>query len=359
MHKTVRCRLRTTRDDEIALRDSLDRFAAACNETLAYALATGKRHKFGLSHDLYRVVKPKYGLIANVAVRVFDRVAHALAANHVKAFRPTSLICDNQTLRYIEAAETVSISTCSGRRKIPLILGNYHRPLLAGFKYGYGSTLSVDRKGRFWVNIVITLPDVPAGGTEPLGVDLGIKRIATLSNGVTFSGRTLNRKRERYARTKASLQRKGTNGAKRLLKRLAGRELRFQRDMNHNISKQIVALARESDSYLVMENLTGIGHRGAKKGKHFRRMVGRWNFYTLKQFIAYKAAEAGVRLVTVDPRYTSKTCPYCGHLGHREKLKFTCFTCGLVGDADLVGAFNIAAKGAQVDRPEVASCIER
>ena len=183
-------------------------------------------------------------------------------------------------------------------------------------------------------------------------MDLGIKRIATLSTGEMFSGRNLNRRRERYARTKASLQRKGTKGSKRVLRRLAGKEARFQRDVNHAISKAIVGRAAENDCFIAMEKLDGIRQRSTNKGRRFRRMIGRWAFYQLKTFIAYKAAAERVRMVEVNPAYTSKRCPSCSEIGLRQKHKFTCVSCGFVGD--IVGATNIAAQGMIASHPEAA-----
>lgn len=330
--------------DRLALKETLVAFANACNDAAVYAEGNGVSHRFALKAALYYPLKRKHGLTASYVSLAVFRVATALKTGKNLTFRPTSADLEDRTLRYIPATESVSIATNSGRRKIALALGDYQRGLLDYWTPG-GGNISVDRKGNFYLNFRINLATPAPGGVEPLGVDLGIKRIATLSNGVTFSGRTLNRKRELFARTTASLRRRGTKGAKRTLKRLAGREFRFQRDNNHVISKQIVALAKESDSFLAMENLAGISRRSTNKGRRFNRMIGRWNFYTLRLFIAYKAEAAGVRLVFVNPAYTSKTCPYCGDLGDRKKLHFSC-SCGFVGDADKVGAFNIAAQGA-------------
>lgn len=337
--------MNVTAEDRLALIATLKAFADACNDALAYAKESGLRHRFAIQNGIYKTLKVRHGLTAMYAVAATHRVAASLVEGNVMGFSAKSATIDKALARYIPVSESVSISTVFGRRHIALSIGDYQRGLLAHWTPG-GGNFSVDRKGNFYLNFRIKLATPAPGGVEPLGVDLGIKRIATLSNGVTFSGRTLNRKRELFARTKASLQRRGTKGAKRTLKRLAGRELRFQRDNNHVISKQIVALAKESDSFLAMENLTGISRRSTNKGRRFNRMIGRWNFYSLKQFIAYKAEAAGVRLVFVNPAYTSKTCPYCRYLGDRKGIHFSC-SCGFVGDADKVGAFNIAAQGAK------------
>ena len=91
--------------------------------------------------------------------------------------------------------------------------------------------------------------------------------------------------------------------------------------------------------------VSGIRGRSNEKGKKLRKLVNAWAFFQLQQFIGYKAAAAGVKVLFVDPRYTSQTCSVCGTIGSRRKHKFSCATCGFVADADVNAARNIAASG--------------
>jgi transposase len=68
----------------------------------------------------------------------------------------------------------------------------------------------------------------------------------------------------------------------------------------------------------------------------------------LRRFVAYKAALAGVPVVYVDPRHTSRTCPACGLVDARNRVsqaRFQCVGCGLAGHADTIAATNIRARG--------------
>jgi putative transposase len=347
MIKTVKCKLIMEDAQSLALTETIVKFAAACNEISDYARRQNIWHKFKLSALYYRYVRDTYGLTASYCVRVFDRVA----ASKGERFQPTSILIDKDLFTR-KSDECCTISTCSGRIPARLAIGEYQRKLLGDFRRGPG-TINIDRHGRFFANICVEVQEPQPTGSNPLGVDLGIRRIATLSTGQMFSGRKLNHIRERYARTKASMQRRGTKGAKRALKRLAGRERRFQRETNHVISRKIVAQAKHNDSFICLEDLKGIRQRVSNQGRRSRRMMGRWAFYQLRSYLTYKGQETGVPVVLVNPAYTSKTCPDCRLLGHRNKLKFSC-SCGFVGDADIVGALNIAALGAQANRPEVA-----
>jgi len=232
-----------------------------------------------------------------------------------------------------------------GRQKIKLQLGNYQRRLLKGQKPTAGHLVYDKKKKAFYIHFAIEVPQTPESDPDDaLGVDLGINRIATLSTGETISGRKLNRLREARQRTKSSLQAKGTQGAKRALKRLSGKQARMMENLNHVISKKIVKKAKAASVAIALEDLTGIRERAAK-GKRMSKMLGRWAFYDLRTKIAYKAKQAGVTVVLVDPAYTSKICSVCGEIGSRRKHKFVCKSCGNLMDADHNGAVNISRRG--------------
>lgn len=67
--------------------------------------------------------------------------------------------------------------------------------------------------------------------------------------------------RDKFSRVRASLQRKGTKGAKRALKRLSGRERKYQTWLNHTISRAIISSAKSSNAIVAIEDLTGIRER--------------------------------------------------------------------------------------------------
>ena len=103
-----------------------------------------------------------------------------------------------------------------------------------------------------------------------------------------------------------------------------------------------------------IEELKGICSR-VRARKPQRATLHSWSFAQLRSFIEYKAKRAGVRVVLVDPRNTSRTCPCCGHCAKENRLdqaRFKCQRCGLAGLADLIAAVNIRVRGwAVVSRP--------
>jgi len=190
---------------------------------------------------------------------------------------------------------------------------------------------------------------------RPLAVDLGMVQLATDSTGESFSGDNVHEVRLRYQQRRQILQRVGTRSAKRRLKKMSGREKRFQTNTNHIISKTLVQKAVHTRKALALEDLTGIRARGTvRRANRYERHC--WAFYQLRSFLAYKAAWAGVPLRFVDPRNTSRTCSQCGHCekaNRHSQSSFTCQQCGFCLNADYNAAINISR--AVVKQPLVAA----
>ena len=193
-----------------------------------------------------------------------------------------------------------------------------------------------------------------------LGVDLGIVNLATDSDGQTFSGAQVKRVRAHYHTRRQRLQRVGTKNAKRRLRQNAGREHRFQKDVNHCISKALVQKAAVSCKALALEDLSGIRERiTVRHEQRYERHS--WAFFQLRASISYKAAWAGVPVHLVNPRNTSRTCSArgCGHCekaNRKSQAEFCCRRCGMTMHADHNAAINIArAKWAAVNRPLAAT----
>jgi IS605 OrfB family transposase len=124
---------------------------------------------------------------------------------------------------------------------------------------------------------------------------------------------------------------------------------------NTSSSRSIVRTAKDTDRQIALEDLTGIRDRiTVRKGQ--RAIHSGWAFFQIRAFVSYKALLAGVPVVFVDPRNTSRTCPRCDHCekaNRRSQSEFVCQSCGFAANADVVGAVNIARRAA-VNRPIVA-----
>ena len=92
-------------------------------------------------------------------------------------------------------------------------------------------------------------------------------------------------------------------------------------------------------------------------GHKVRARLHRWPFRELQQMIVDKASRIGMRVMFVDPRYTSKTCSACGAIGKRKKHRFECH-CGYRAHSDLNAGRNLhglgyllMTRGPDVNRP--------
>jgi putative transposase len=179
-----------------------------------------------------------------------------------------------------------------------------------------------------------------------LGVDRGIRHIAVASNNNFYSGSALREVKSRNFRLKRSLQKKGTRSAKRHLFCLRGREQRFQKDVNHCISKALLSSV-PPNSTLILEELTDIRQNAKVRRKsRQKRELHNWAFYQFQTFLAYKAMEKNITIEYVDPAYTSQQCSKCDHISRANRLKsqFHCRKCGFSLNADLNASRNIRSK---------------
>jgi IS605 OrfB family transposase len=356
--RTIKCRMHPSPVNAESLSVTCKAFAAACNAVLAVATERNIYNAVKLHHACYRLAREEFSLSANLAVRAVRRVAAAMTACRKrkikpKVFRPSSIDYDARIFDYRERDETVSLTVVGGRIHVPLLLGRYQREALTGKRPTAATVVKI--KKRWDIHIVVEDIDADPVSGPPMGVDLGIRNTAATSNGALHNGTVRQQFKAQRSKVRASLQSKGTKGAKRVLARLSGYENRRIKHENHELSKQIVSEAqRHGCGVIRMEQLRAIRERTRTWNKHLNRMVAGWSFGQLKEFISYKAKRAGIAVELVNPAYTSQTCHRCGLLGTRNRDSFSCTTCGYF-HADINAAWNIAGGGV-VGRPELRAC---
>ena len=313
-------------------------------------------------HRVYGETRRRFGLGAQLAVCARAKAMEALKAVRKTGYQtcPTfgprgSVRYDARTYRLLPLDE-VTLNTLHGRVTCRMQPGARQRTMLLEEGWQIASADLVQRRGVWYLHIVqhASAPQetVPTGY---LGVDLGIINVATDSTGQPFTGEPVRTTRERRFRHRQSLQARNTRRARARLRKAARREARFQRDINHIVSKALVGKAAAACKALALEDLTGIRQRCGHVRHEQRRQHSAWAFYQLRQFVAYKAQAAGVPVVYVDPRNTSRTCSACGFCDKRnrpDQAHFRCLQCGYTAPADSNAALNIAHRAA-VNRPIV------
>lgn len=345
--------MKPTAEQRLALESTMRACNAAADWISERAFANGIFSQFALQTQFYKETRTAFGLGAQAACLIFAKVADAYKLDRKvqREFRPFGAIAfDIRNLKLHVKKQVASIWTMGGREKVPFVLGDYQRDILAR-----GLIKQCDlvrrRDGRFFLMVAVVLPDeMELKAADVLGVDLGIAVIAADSDGELYCGKKLNRIRHRNQALRRKLQKKGTKSAKRLLKRRSKREQRFAADSNHCISKQIVSIAKRTSRGIAIEDLEGIRGR-IRATRAERTTLHSWAFAQLGGFLAYKAKRAGVPLLRIDPRYTSQRCSECGHTeksNRKTRDEFCCKACGFSIHADTNGARNVRLKGLTV-----------
>jgi len=229
----------------------------------------------------------------------------------------------------------LSISTIQGRVKIPIKIPDY---ALDYFDWEIRESLLTQSKEKYYFTFTFLGEDVQSSqhGNRILGIDLGVNKVAVTSEG-KFYGKDIKQLRIKHDKFVSVLQSKCTKASRRKLKTISGSWRRFMRWSNHNISKDIVGSLNNGD-VIVMEDLKGI-----RKSARYNKWVHKWAFHQLQGFIEYKALAKGIRVVYINPKYTSKTCSVCHS---KETIRHSgfieCKTCGHRSDSDFGASKNIA-----------------
>lgn len=208
-----------------------------------------------------------------------------------------------------------------------------------------------ERAGRWFVSMQADVEQtVSLALAEPVGVDLGIATLATVSDGRTFENPKALRTAERQlrkAQQTLSRRQKGSNRRQRAKERVARIHYRVEclrRDAIHKATSAIVARSKpdaERPSAVVVEDLNV---NGMLKNRHLSKAIADAGFAEFRRQIGYKAAWSGAEVVAAGRFFpSSKRCSACGAvkvipLSERE---YVCPACGLVMDRDLNAAANL------------------
>lgn len=244
-----------------------------------------------------------------------------------------------------------------------------HRPVQGRIK-----TISVKREGNRWY-VVLACDDVPAEHLPPtgavVGIDVGVAHFLTTSGGEhihnprflqTMAGELAKAQRHLATFPQRTKQRtKKHRAAARKVAKLHARIRRQRADFHHKTARTLV---REHD-VIAHEQLNTAGmtktpapkpdparpgaflpnQRAAKAGLNRSILDVGWAQFL--GILANKAESAGRRVISVDARNTSRTCPECGHTAKENRAtqaKFACVRCGFATNADHVGATNVLTR---------------
>ena len=217
--------------------------------------------------------------------------------------------------------------------------------------------------GKWFVSIQTEREvDIPAHQGDAIGVDMGIARFATLSDGSFYAPLNSFKRHEtalRKAQQAMSRKTKFSNNwkqAKAKVQRMHSRIGNARRDYLHKTSTAISqnhAMVCIED--LQVRNLSKSAAGNTEKpGKQVQAKSGLnksildQGWFEFRRQLDYKLAWKGGHLIAVPPRNTSRTCPCCGHVSadnRQTQARFACVECGFEENADVVGAINVLRAG--------------
>ena len=210
---------------------------------------------------------------------------------------------------------------------------------------------------RYYVSVLIEIPNnkIANHSSEGIGIDLGLKDFAIVSNGKTYKNinksAKLKKLEKQLIREQRSLSRKYENlkkGESTQRANIQKQKLKVQK-LHHKIddirtdyiNKTIAEMVKTKPSYITIEDLNV---SGMMKNKHLSKAVASQKFYEFRTKLQAKCKEIGIELRVVDRWYpSSKTCHCCGAIKKDLKLSDRIFQCdcGYIEDRDFNAALNL------------------
>jgi len=157
--------------------------------------------------------------------------------------------------------------------------------------------------------------------------------------GQFWNGHEIRSIRGKYGHIRRNLQQKKLL---HMVRKIGSKESRRINHLLHVISKQVVEYAKRFPKPIIgMENLKGI-RESIKVSRQMRKRLHSWPFRKLQEYIKYKANLAGIQVIHIKSKDTSRKCHRCGHVAQVKGREFRCPECGMSYNRDLNAAVNIA-----------------
>ena len=387
--KTMKLHIHAAGEEDVLFTELTSRYCDACNFISRYIFDNGFVLNFmKVQDEIYYDIREQYSLKSQFAISAIKTVTAKYKAveeqmyqnpyryededgeqcyitrtlewlqKPVHFYRPQADLVRGRDYSFVENGTRLSLNTLGKRVKVSFDVPECFSGYFDG-TWKFGTAKLVNLLGEWYLHIPVTkLADETFDASAPshvVGVDRGLRFIATTydekGHTVFYSGREIMEKRDAFQSVRSQLQSKGTKSAKRVLKRISGRENRWMTDVNHQLSKTLVR-RYGAGTLFVVEDLAGVSFSEeilSRRGSTGKRETRSWAFYQLEQFLAYKAQEDGSFVLKVPAHYTSQRCPKCGRI-HKENRdhknhEYVCDACGYRSNDDRVGAMNLYQLG--------------
>jgi IS605 OrfB family transposase len=356
---TAKILIKPNKEQQIMLYDTIRAYSKACNYVSGIVFDTHNVNQIKLQKETYNTLRSEYNMPSQMACNAVRHVIgnyKTIQANQKEWIKPDykhTAYPLSWNRDYSLNADLFSVGTLNGR--IKLEYSNIGMEKYFDGSWIFGLAKVVNKHGKWFLHISMSknfeqLDDFDVYNV--VGVDLGINFTATTydSNRKTmfFNGKHIKHKRGQYKKVRQQLQKRQTASSRRRLKAIGSRENRWINDVNHCVSKTLVESNPKGTAF-ILEDLTGIRNATEKVIIKDRYVTVSWAFYDLRLKFEYKAKMTGNKVIIVEPKYTSQTCPKCGHTekANRDKKNhiFCCRNCKYTSNDDRIGAMNLHRKG--------------
>ena len=262
---------------------------------------------------------------------------HKISSPFVK--KNLSIRLDKRLYSHVKGdAARIKITTKEKKKEFNIILYPKLEQLMNQSQF-VDPLLFVNSSGKLMISLTFDTAKEKVKPSLALGVDLGIRRTAACSDGRLIIDKKFNAEKRRLRYLKRCLQSQGTKSSRKRLKKLKHKERNKNKNQTHLVANEIL---KTSANVISLENLKGIK---AKKYKtQNKNGVSQVPFFELRRVLTYKAENMGKHVCQVSPAWTSQIDSISGiKEGERRGCRFYAKS-GLVYDADINAAVNIARR---------------
>ena len=357
---TAKIQIQVSSEQCELLDTTMDTYRNACNFVANYIFQTHNLKQLSLNKVLYYDLRERFGLKSQMAQSVFKTVIaryKTILEKQQKWIKPDfskpqyDLVWNRD---YSLTGQLFSVNTLNGRMKLPYFAAGMEKYFDHSI-YSFGTAKLVKKHSKYFLHVPVTT-DVPESLDSDIcnvvGVDRGINFVVATYDSrhksSFVSGKAIKQKRAMYKQLRRELQKRQTPSARRRLKAIGQRENRWMQDVNHQVSKALVE-SNPKHTLFVLEDLSTVRSATERVRRKDRYVSVSWAFYDLEKKLKYKAALNESSVINVNPRYTSQTCPVCGHTEQANRNKknhiFCCKSCGYTSNDDRIGAMNLYRMG--------------
>lgn len=332
-----------TEADKQLLMETLEAVKFCWNECSKVQFSLSKKSIVDLHREFYKSFRLNYPEIpAQLVIATQRNVLGTYRAIGKKGESPASqkrlkLQCDNYCYKWKQ--DKFKFITKKRNSRIfakPLLYGKLQEYLS---KYTFVSPFLFVRGKDIYINLFFKIPTPTKTSKLAIGIDLGIRRFVATSEGKLLIDKQYNKEKRKIRYLKRCLASKGTQSAKRHLKKLQCKERNINKNFNYHLVNKV--LKTKADTF-VIEDLSKIKKSRKQNKYRSQNRISQISFYEFKRILTYKAGLLGKTVVEVNPAYTSQTdCITGKREGIRSGCRFYAKS-GLVYDADINASVNLA-----------------